>query len=156
MPKISGTIDAVYENDVKGYGGKMKKAFRYSINGAYYSGGFKRWAGEKGDEVTIDYETNAKGYNDIKEMWVTGKGSVETRGGSAIVKSNIREFPVGPLAPERAINRQNALTNAVKYAEGEHLSVDDVIEIARKFEAYTTGDMDRANALLSIANGEEE
>ena len=72
-----------------------------------------------------------------------------------------RSFPVEPLAPERTINRQNALTAAAKLF-GQHgidntdlpALVDDIIQVARNFEAYTTGDMDReeAEAMLEQEN----
>jgi hypothetical protein len=73
-----------------------------------------------------------------------------------------RQFPVAPLAPERTINRQNALTNAVnatvrlgfetpsmKHECMETLG-DEIITLARKFEAYTTGDLDMEEVKASM------
>lgn len=147
MAETSGTISKIYGNKVNTPYGE-KTAYAYVIEGQRYSGGFKRWSGNEGDEVTIDYEVNAKGYNDIKKMFVTGKGSVETTKGEVKVM-NKREFPVPPLAPERTINRQNALTAAAKLF-GEHgidnadleSLAEDIIKVARMFENYTTGDAD--------------
>jgi hypothetical protein len=69
-------------------------------------------------------------------------------------------FPMGLRDKGRAINRQNALTNAVAYlgvlgTDCAELSPDLVIEIARKFEAYTTGDIER-EAAAKLAEGGEE
>lgn len=63
-----------------------------------------------------------------------------------------RTFPVGALAPERTINRQNALTNAVAFTKDNvEISPQEVIDIARLFEAYTTGDIDQAEAEAALA-----
>lgn len=59
------------------------------------------------------------------------------------------------LARERAIIRQNALTNAVNlvgslFNEEEKANVELVIGIAREFEAYTSGDYDIDTARKSL------
>lgn len=52
------------------------------------------------------------------------------------------------LAPNldrnRLIVRQNALTNAVNFSsgKGENVTVEQVIKVARAFEAFTSGDAD--------------
>ena len=64
-------------------------------------------------------------------------------------------FPIPPLHGDRAIVRQNALARATdiyiaarggKPFELEADSLDFVIRLARKFEAYTAGDLDLAEA----------
>lgn len=163
MPTISGTISKVYKNRVaskysKAPDGKSD-SYRYLIDGEYYSGGFKKWKGEEGDSVTIDYETK-NGYHNIKEMWVTDAASAELKGGgSAIVKSMSEGFPIGLRDKGRAINRQNALTNAVAYLStygGSTCTPEDVIKVARTFELYTTGDMERLAAEAALGVESEE
>jgi hypothetical protein len=64
-------------------------------------------------------------------------------------------FPIPPLHGDRAIVRQNALARATdiyiaarggKPFELEGSNLDFVISLARKFEAYTAGDLDLAEA----------
>jgi hypothetical protein len=64
------------------------------------------------------------------------------------------------LAPERTINRQNALTASARLVaelvKTNPDSFDDidvpamVIHYARQFEAYTTGDLDRDEAMKMV------
>lgn len=71
-----------------------------------------------------------------------------------------RSFPVGPLDPERSIIRQNALTqanNAIGLVfRGEEVHSDEeladrLIALARKFEAYSAGDLDAIEAENAVA-----
>ena len=71
------------------------------------------------------------------------------------------EIKVGALIldRERAIIRQNALTNAVNFHasrayEEKELQVEDVIETAKLFEAYTSGDADKEKVEQLIAGSE--
>ena len=161
MPVIRGVVEGVYENDVTTKYGQ-KKATNFKVDGQYYSGGFKSYSILKGAEVEITYQTNAKGYNDIKKIEMVSEGGGLEAAVAPKSKSIGRTFPIDPLAPERAINRQNALTAAVNYVttiysvvtEAEVPTEEDVIDIARKFEAYTTGDLDREEAIRRIENGE--
>lgn len=127
-----------------------KKATSFKINGEWYSGGFKHWDVDQGDEVSLTYVTNDKGYKDVKGCAVKAKGAGAPPPANTGVRSAGRSFPVDPLAPERTINRQNALTAAVAFCNhsappGECLP-EDVISVARIFEAYTTGDVERLAA----------
>ena len=163
MPVIRGVIEGVYNREVKTKRGPAQ-ATSFKVDGVYYSGGFKKWTAEKGDEVEITYAVNAQGFNDVTKMDVVTSGGLQNAKTSPAAdkkytpKNNYqdRTFPVGPLDPARAINRQNALGNATKlYVETLHENVsisdyhvvaDEIIEIARRFEAYTTGDIDAAMA----------
>ena len=69
-------------------------------------------------------------------------------------------FPIPALHGDRAIVRQNALARATdlyvaarggKPFELEAESLDFVIKLARKFEAYTAGDLDMAEAVSESA-----
>lgn len=158
MQEEQGLVESIEPRVVNTrYGSKTTTSF--VINGVTYSGGFKKWDSVKiGDEVFITFETTDKGYRNIKGLTVVNAGTggpvansapkSNSGGGGGYSKGGGRSFPVDPLAPERTINRQNALTNAVKYAEyyDPKASKEDIVEVARYFEAYTTGDIDMEEA----------
>jgi len=86
-------------------------------------------------------------YKNIKGDVVPGTGGAAIAG----VGSPPRGFTPPPakvgepiLAKERLILRQNALTAAVNFSNmlGTAFTTDQVIEVAKKFEYYTSGDMD--------------
>lgn len=140
MAKVSGVVE---------FGGQSKfDADKYTvqINGMYYNQK-KEWMNgvfpSKGDVVEFD----DGGGKYIQKIRVVGAGEVPTASSSPKPRSVNsspagRTFPVGKSAPERTINRQNALTAAVNYCNENH-SPEQVIDIARMFEAYTTGDLDK-------------
>jgi hypothetical protein len=141
MGQVTGTVAATNDN----YG-----KVNIQVDGGWYSTKKEWWKGEEpsvGDEVSFD----DGGKNYIKYFKITGKGAAPSGGSSSGgPKAPVgRQFPVAPLAPERTINRQNALTNAVKYVAGIDLALsskEEVVAIARYFEAYTTGDLDAQEA----------
>ena len=107
---------------------------------------------QRGDYVEFEF-TQKGNFNNAKVVKASSGGGQQPQqqsgSGNAAPKPapQGRTFPVGLLAPERTINRQNALTNAVTFVkDNAEATVDDVLEIARKFEAYTTGDLDLEEA----------
>jgi hypothetical protein len=60
------------------------------------------------------------------------------------------------LDTQRLILRQNALTASVNYCNGHKTaaSIADIIEIAKLFEAYTSGDDDLKEVQNSLDNDE--
>lgn len=161
-----GIIQSVEDVEVSTkWGPKTTK--RFTIEGEQYSGGFKKWSCNAGDEVNITFEQTDKGYRNIKTLTVVAAGSGAAVPSSPAPKSNYgggrggRSFPVDALAPERTINRQNALTAAQKAVgvidDGTDIDIycEAVVKVARYFEAYTTGDLDVAAAkALAEAEGE--
>jgi len=113
---------------------------------------------EPGDRIRFTFKKNGRWNNIQGDVDILEKGD----GGSTNMTNPSRsEEPVVVkqgdvhLKTERAIIRQNALTNAVKYAsdfadrvitEEEYNTPENIIEIAKKFEAYTSGDLDLENA----------
>lgn len=92
-------------------------------------------------------------YKNIKGNVVPGVGGAATAAGTASPPRGFTPPPtkVGEpiLAKDRLILRQNALTAAVNYCNtlcslntGKEPSSELVVEIAKKFEYYTSGDMD--------------
>lgn len=63
----------------------------------------------------------------------------------------VKEFPVPAFHPDRSIIRQNSLGHAVEVVRGAPVAFSspqefatEVIEVARIFEAYSSGDLDIA------------
>lgn len=159
MNKISGVVENVSRD------GK-----RVQVDGSWYSvfassqmpsGGVAR-----GDFVEFTYVQKGD-FNNIKGSVEkkTAPASMPTTGaapsassGSSFTNSRgfvEKQFPVPPLHPDRSIIRQNSLSHAINVASAmdvfsETVTHDDyanvVIAIARKFEAYSTGDMDNEMA----------
>lgn len=146
------------------YGPKPTYSFQGTDN-EWYSMGFKKPRFNAGDELSFDYTENTYGKQVDDATIVIAGGGTPMKGKSVMPTSapnakpayqpNNRVFPIPPLAGERAIIRQNALTNAreVYVAScGSVFPMDDevissaIIDLARKFEAYTAGDLDTAMA----------
>ena len=122
------------------------------VDGNWYNGKSKALIEgvSKGDKVTVNYTMNGTFKNLEGNVVVLEKGAgggQPTFIGSA--SSNKQSYPtkgMPELDRQRLILRQNALTNAVAFTGTEltavDVSVEDVIKIARQFEAYTSGDAD--------------
>lgn len=153
MAIVTGTIERTNDN----YG-----KFNMAVNGKWYSTK-PEWLSvvpNQGD--TVEFDDGGRNY--IKKLRVVGGGgstptattpasseqTTELPPHYMIAKgymNKIQTFPIPADHPDRAITRQNALTNAVNYAcstmdKDSPSTVSEVIEIARMFEAYTTGDLD--------------
>ena len=137
--------------------GVSTKFGKYSIlvNGTWY-GTKEEWATvkpNKGDEVEFDdggnkYMKKVKivSESDGAAPASAGASPARTYGGKGV-------FPIPPLDGQRAILRQNALTNArelvtaigvIKPQSAKDMEnvIDDILTIAAKFESYTSGDAD--------------
>lgn len=145
-----------------------KKAYSIQADGTWYSYGFKKPAFEEGDEVNFTYTEDTYGKKvDVATVRVINKGgSTPTPSASAEAPTApparsygppAKVFPIPPLHGDRAIVRQNSLTNAVNLCKeffGEDGNLEDraniVIGIARMFEAYSCGDLDveQAKAMM--------
>lgn len=109
----------------------------------------------KGDFVSFEFVEkgqwkNVKG----KVMPSAGGTAAPAAGNSAPAKQAYvgDTFPVAALSPKRTINRQNALTNAVNFLKDQETTThEDVIQMARHFEAYTCGDIDAEEAERAMA-----
>lgn len=156
----TGVISAVSNKDVTTKFG-VKKTYSFQADGAWYSCGFKDPGMNKGDAVEFEFTENTYGKNvDMKTLRKTGTAPVADVPKSTGGGYSKGVFPVPLLDGSRAIIRQNALTNAresiVASFGGKAFTLDDafpdaVIHIARKFEAYTTGDLDMAEAESEVA-----
>jgi len=119
-----------------------KPAFSITANGERYSYG-----------LNVDLTSVrllSKGEGAPATATVAGAPSKPSYGAAKV-------FPIPPLHGDRAIVRQNSITNAVKaadnYLRGEDSTPSNldeyaefIIQLARKFEAYSCGDLDLAAA----------
>ena len=163
---MTGIVEAVSTKDVNTKFGN-KPTFSLKINGGWVKCGFKNPNASVGDEVEFDGNTGTYGL-ETKAVNIIRKGATVTS--AAVGTSNTtsptavraasssyaaKVFPIPPLHGDRAIVRQNALARATdiyiaarggKPFELEGSNLDFVISLARKFEAYTAGDLDLAEA----------
>lgn len=126
MSKVSGVIEA--------YSNKFDK-FSILVNDTWYSSKFEIKA-QKGDTVEFD---------DGGKKWCQ-KLRVIASGGSSHIGEGASAKPTN-AGRDRAIIRQNALGHATALVvAGNYDDIDEaankVIELARKFEAYSSGDED--------------
>lgn len=147
--KMVGVIEAVKKDN---------KAIK--VGGVWYSSFLPMPPMNAGDEVAFDY-TEKGPYKNIK-----GSVSVSKSDGGTTV-AGVGTFPtkkVGAiiLDRDRAIIRQNALTAAVNFhalsdSPGPFAVTEQhIIETAKLFEAYTSGDMDLAEAKEAMKEIQDE
>jgi hypothetical protein len=145
-----------------------KPAYTITAGGERFSYGFKKPAFAIGDEVDFQYTENTYGKNvDLASVQMLKKGagaptpSASTASpGKAPYSPPSKVFPIPLLHGDRAIVRQNSITNATKAvcdfsgADGPE-DIDSyaemIIAVARKFEAYSCGDLDAAQAEAMVA-----
>lgn len=147
---------------------KRGKADTYAFkgdDGQWYSTGFDNPGVAKGDEVDFEFENTRYGNKvkfetfKINGAAVKGKSTGPAKapyvpravgtGGSA--PTYTKPFPIPLLHGDRAIIRQNALTNARELYDSDPEkpikdAAKEIIEVARIFEEYSAGDGERREA----------
>lgn len=140
-------------NGVVEWSGKDKfDNFSIKVNNNWYKSKYPIKA-EKGD--TVEFDDGGKNYAN-KLRVVTGGGTgtgsgTPSKGNGTFVS---KQFPVPGLHPDRSIIRQNCLRHATElvthgYHDGMlHSDNNDtvarcVIDLARRLEAYATGELDK-------------
>ena len=161
---MTGIVEAISTKDVNTKFGS-KPTYSLKVNGTWVKCGFKNPNAGAGDEVEFDGNTGTYGL-ETKEVNVLRKGAgtpapaATSNTATAVTRTTgsgyaDKVFPIPPLHGDRAIVRQNALARATdiyiaarggKPFELEGSNLDFVISLARKFEAYTAGDLDLAEA----------
>jgi len=170
MSMMTGIVEALTTKDVNTKFG-TKPTYSMKVNGTWIKCGFKDPKVEVGYEVEFDGVSGTYGV-ETKAVNVLSKGSgtptpAATGTSVAAPKASYggykdKVFPIPALHGDRAIIRQNALARATdlyiaarggKPFELEEGNLDFVVRLARKFEAYTAGDLDLAEAMAE--NNEE-
>lgn len=148
-----------------------KPAYTIIANGEKFSYGFKKPTFAVGD--TVDFQFTESTYG--KQVDATsvrmiskgdGKAMVSAATASAPTKTYTppsKVFPIPPLHGDRAIVRQNSITNATKLVSDMQAKskseidvmvlANTIVEVAKVFEAYSCGDNDAMAAEL-LASGE--
>lgn len=106
-----------------------------------------------GDKIRVVKDTSTKPWK-IKEIALDDGLRPQASTGSQGSTGQVRKSDPDVQA---AIIRQNALTNAVTYTTGLEVTVEQVIEVAQKFEKYTSGQLAEAAArgeLLGLMDGD--
>lgn len=166
---VKGTVSDISVKEVNTKFG-MKPTFSINVDGEWYKLGFNKQGVSVGAEVEFEFKSSKWG-NEVQAGTLTVGGApaptasrkyAATESKTAAGSAYSKPFPIPALHGDRAIVRQNSLTNAVKFlnyasATGIDVSVENVIKIARQFEAYSCGDLDRiaAEKSLKVTEGEE-
>ena len=166
MTMMTGTVEAVSTKDVTTKFG-VKPTFSFKVNGNWIKCGFKNPDVAVGytvdfDGVTGTYGIETKAVNITARTAAVVMAAAPTATAAPAAKSyggssyKEKVFPIPALHGDRAIVRQNALARATdlyiaargaKPFELEASTLDVIIKFARKFEAYTAGDLDMAEAV---------
>lgn len=159
MSLMTGVVEQLGTKDVTTKYG-VKPTYSFKADGNWVKCGFKNPKVNVGDEVQFEGTSGTYGLEG-KEVVIIKKGA---GGGTvppvAVTKApgggrSDKVFPIPPLHGDRSIVRQNALARATEIViaayGGKSFGVDDVmcgmiITFARKFEAYTAGDIDLEEA----------
>lgn len=158
MNKVTGEVVAVGSKPVNTKWGE-KTTHSFQVDGVWYKTGFKKGKFSKGDTITFTYVEGPYG-NDVDVASIsTGSAGATAQPAASAAKPAYTGggkgvFPIPALDGQRAIVRQNALTNAreLYIASVDPTAVDikdtayDIIAIARIFEAYACGDLDALKA----------
>jgi hypothetical protein len=162
---MSYTIENITTKEVTTKFGP-KPAYTIIANGERFSYGFKKPTFAIGDEIDFQFTVNTYGNNvDLTsvQMIKKGTGTPVTASASpakAPYSPPSKVFPIPLLHGDRAIVRQNSVTNATKamgdfISDKDGISIEDyaseILRVARMFEAYSCGDLDAQAAEAMVA-----
>lgn len=173
MTIATGVVEIISSKDVnitKGrMAGSVSTAYSFKLDdGNWYNNGFKKPPFSKGVTVEVVYTDGAYG-REAKAVSVVSNGSsagVADKSPSTVVPP---QFPIPLRSKDRAIIRQNVLARAVEvYMEANKdkdpetvydspETVTTIISLARKFEEYCAGDIERvaSEKLAGISTKED-
>lgn len=163
--KHAGTVEQLGSKAVNTRFGS-KNTYSAKVGGQWFKFGFKDPKLSVGDVVELDYNPGTYG-NEVGTCTKTAAAPTPAPANDAAAAparpaytgGGKGSFPIGPLDGQRSIVRQNALTNARELVaaaifdgkKSVNLDIDVhaaiIINLAKRFEAYTTGDMDMEEVL---------
>ena len=166
-----GTVQATSSKEVKTKFG-AKNVYSFNVDGTWFKSGFKDPGVSRGDVVEFEYETGTYG-NDInlaslKRGSKVDIATIPTPARSVAPSGGKGVFPIPPLDGQRAIVRQNALTNARELVvASRHMKTSasaleieqmarEIVRIAPIFEAYSCGDTEREEVEAEMAQEQEK
>lgn len=165
---MTGIVESISTKDVNTKFGN-KPTYSMKVNGTWIKCGFKNPNVQVGYEVEFDgvtgtYGVETKSVNILRKQGTVAAQTATTPAisGAKASYSGYKEkvFPIPALHGDRSIVRQNALARATdlyiaarggKPFELEPSTLDLVVNLARKFEAYTAGDIDLLEAIEESA-----
>ena len=150
----------------------MKPVYSVQVDGEWYGHGFRKPAFKIGDEVAFTFTDGTYGKKiDEGSVRVIKEGDASAAPPASVAPARpfgppAKPFPIPPLHGDRAIVRQNALTNAReavaalgKYRDEDEMRDDEyanrIIAMARMFEAYSCGDLDLQEAMATTPINKE-
>lgn len=164
----TGIVESVSTKNVNTKFGS-KPTYSMKVNGTWIKCGFKNPNVQVGYEVEFDgvsgtYGVETKSVNILRKDAAPFAGGAVAAAGTPSVAApkasyggySQKVFPIPALHGDRSIVRQNALARATdlfiaarggKTFELDETTLSMVISFARKFEAYTAGDLDMAEAI---------
>jgi hypothetical protein len=171
---MRGIVEQLGSKPVKTKYG-MKPTYSFKVGGQWYKTGFKDPKLSVGQDIEFESTTTMYGLEVGAEAIVVHGTTATPLVPTAVaktdgsVKVNMSPqsyspkgvFPIPALDGQRAIVRQNALTNARELVQqtikvggtfDAGPTVDTIIDIARRFEAYTTGDADVEQVKAAMAD----
>lgn len=160
------TVQEIATKDVTTRFG-VKPSYRVKLSGEWFNFGFKKPGFAVGDNINFNFTEGKYGKEaDAATVKVISSGEAGSVTPAAAPTRTFgpptRPFPIPALHGDRAIVRQNALTNAREMVSGSGLfhrtasESDDeyntrmafeILRVAKIFESYTTGDADLAEAM---------
>jgi hypothetical protein len=169
---MSGAVQEVSTRDVSTKFG-VKPTYSFKIDNQWVKTGFKNPRVDVGDMISVDVVDGKYGLEG-SNVKVTGKavsglaivsGAKPSVSVPVVTSSYGKVFPIPALHGDRSIVRQNALARAADLVAassgGKAFSMDEdavtrIIALARKFEAYTAGDLDMEEAVAEAKREDVE
>lgn len=167
MEKIVGVLTDIKERTVTTKAGKTVLAYDIYVDGVKYGHGFSFPAFGIGDRVELQYDP-ADQYRTARNVVAASQSSQQGPVGNKAPGSTRSKsgFPIPLRDGQRSIIRQNCLAHArelVLHSTGKSDNTpkkrdaiaNEVIRVARLFEAYAAGDIEREEADKLVSLQEE-